>query len=173
LEIPEAILSRKSVRAYAEKGLTDEEISTLIEAAIKAPSAGNMQPWAFVAVRDRGVKEALVEAAHGQGFVASAPVIIVVCAEPARTAPKYGDRGTNLYCLQDTAAAVENILLTAAHNRLATCWVGAFDEAMAAEALSLPEGIHPVAMIPVGYPDQEPRPRPRRPVAEVLHMDHW
>jgi nitroreductase len=173
LEIPDAILKRKSVRAYAPKGLTDEELEALIKAAISAPSAGNMQPWGFVAVRDRGVKEALVEAAHGQSFIASAPVVIVVCADPARTTPRYGERGEKLYCLQDTAAAVENIMLTAAHNGLGTCWIGAFDEGMAAAAIGLPGGIRPVAMIPVGYPAQDPTPRPRRPVAEVLHMDHW
>ena len=173
MEIPEAILKRKSVRAYAPKGLTDEELETLIKAATSAPSAGNMQPWGFVAVRDRGVKEALVEASHGQSFIASAPVVIVVCTDSAKTTPRYGERGEKLYCLQDTAAAVENIMITAAHNGLGTCWIGAFDEGMAAEAIGLPEGIRPVAMVPVGYPAQDPTPRPRRPVAEVLHMDHW
>ena len=93
LEIPEAILKRKSIRAYAPKGLTDEEIETLIKAAISAPSAGNMQPWGFVAVRDRDVKEALVEASHGQSFIATAPVIIVVCTEAARTTPRYKETG--------------------------------------------------------------------------------
>jgi nitroreductase len=68
---------------------------------------------------------------------------------------------------------VENIILTAAHNGLATCWIGAFDEGMAAEAVGLPTGVRPVAMIPVGYPDQDPPPRSRRPVSEVLHLDKW
>ena len=173
MEIPEAILKRKSVRAFAPKGLTDEEIQTLIDAAVHAPSAGNMQPWGFVAVRDRAVKEELVEASRGQAFIATAPVVIVVCVDPARNAQRYGDRGKTLYCLQDTAAAIENIMITAAHNGLATCWIGAFDEGMAAEAVGLPVGVRPVAMIPVGYPDQDPTPRPRRPVSEVLHLDKW
>jgi len=173
LEIPEAILKRKSVRAFAPKELTDEEISTLIKAATIAPSAGNMQPWGFVAVRDHDVKEALVEASHGQSFIASAPVVMVVCTDAAKTTPRYGERGEKLYCLQDTAAAIENIMITATHNGLATCWIGAFDEGMAAEAVELPNGVRPVALIPVGYPAHDPPPRPRRPVAEVLHMDHW
>jgi nitroreductase len=173
LEIPEAILKRKSIRSFAPKGLADEDIETLIQSAIRAPSAGNMQPWAFVAIRDRDVKEALVEAAHGQSFIATAPLVIVVCADPARTAPRYGERGTTLYCLQDTAAAVENIILTATHNGLGTCWIGAFDEGMAAAALGIPMGIKPVAILPIGYPNQDPPSRPRRPVSEVLHRDKW
>jgi len=173
LEIPEIILKRKSIRAFAPKGLTDEEIQILIEAAVHAPSAGNMQPWGFVAVRDREVKEELVEASHGQAFIATAPVVIVVCADPAKNAQRYGDRGKTLYCIQDTAAAIENIMLTATHNGLATCWIGAFDEGMAAEAVGLPAGVRPVAIIPVGYPDQDPAPRPRRPITEILHLDKW
>ena len=173
MEIPEAILKRKSIRAYTPKGLTDEELGVLIKAATSAPSAGNMQPWGFVAVRDRSTKESLVEAAHGQSFIASAPVVLVVCTDSARTTPRYGERGEMLYCLQDTAAAIENIMITATHNGLGTCWIGAFDEGMAAEAVKLPKSIRPVAMIPIGYPDQDPSPRARRPLKEVLHMDHW
>jgi nitroreductase len=173
MEIPEAILKRKSIRSFAPKGLTDEDIEILIQSAIRAPNAGNMQPWAFVAVRNRDVKQALVEAAHGQSFIAAAPLVIVVCADPARTAPRYGERGTTLYCIQDTAAAVENIILTATHNGLGTCWIGAFDEGMAAAALGTPRGIRPVAMLPIGYPDQDPPSRPRRPVSEVLHREKW
>lgn len=173
MEIPEAILKRKSIRSFAPKGLTDEDIETLIQSAILAPNAGNMQPWAFVAVRDRDVKEALVEAAHGQSFIATAPLVIVVCADPTRTAPRYGERGTTLYCLQDTAAAVENIILTATHNGLGACWIGAFDEGMAAATLGVPMGIRPVAMLPIGYPDGDPPSRPRRSVSQVLHRDKW
>ena len=173
MEIPEVILRRRSIRSFAPKGLTDEDVETLIKSAIHAPSAGNTQPWAFVAVRDRDTKEALVEAAHGQSFIATAPVVIVVCADPTRTAPRYGERGTTLYCLQDTAAAVENIMLTASHNGLGACWIGAFDEGMAAASIGIPKNIRPIALIPVGYPDQDPPPRLRRPVSEVLHRDKW
>ena len=64
-------------------------------------------------------------------------------------------------------------MITATANGLGTCWIGAFDEGMAAEAVGLPAGIRPVALIPVGYPAQDPTPRPRRPVSEVLHLDRW
>ena len=173
MQIPEAILNRKSIRAFAPKGLTDEEVNTMIQSAILAPSAGNMQPWAFVAVRDKDVKEQLVEASRGQAFIATAPVVIVVCAEPSRNSQRYGERGRTLYCLQDTAAAVMNIMLTATHNGLGSCWIGAFDEEMASQALGLPNGVRPVAIIPVGYPGQDPPPRHKRPISEVLHMDRW
>ena len=173
MEIPEAISKRKSIRVFTDEELSSTYIEVLVRAGCQAPSAGNLQPWGFVVVRDKTVKEKLVEASYGQNSVITAPMVIVVCTEPARTAPRYGERGTTLYCLQDTAAAVENILLTAAQNGLGTCWIGAFDEGIAARAIGLPEGIRPVAMIPVGHPAQTPQPRSRRPLSEVLHWDRW
>ena len=171
--IPQEILLRRSVRAFTGEDVSDADAEKLIEAACLAPSAGNNQPWGFVLVREPETKQKLVEAAHGQAFIGTAPVVIVVCADPKRTTPKYGERGMNLYCIQDTAAAVENILLTAAHNGLGACWIGAFDESMAAEAVGLPEEVRPVAMIPVGHPAQSPEPRPRRKLSEVTHRNRW
>ncbi|MHA1262971.1 MAG: nitroreductase family protein, partial [Candidatus Freyarchaeota archaeon] len=115
--------------------VSDEQVKKLLEAAIMAPSAGNMQPWDFIVVRDEGQKKALARAALGQMFVASAPVVIVVCANKPRTARRYGSRGSELYCLQDTAAATQNILLAATAMGLAGCWVGAFNEEEASRVL--------------------------------------
>jgi len=173
LKIPEEILRRRSVRAFTGDDLPDAEVEKLIEAACLAPSAGNNQPWGFVLVRDDETKRRLVEAAHGQSFIGEAPVVIVVCADPDRTTPRYGERGLSLYCIQDTAAAIENILLTAAYNGLGTCWIGAFDEAAAAEAVGLPKNVRPVAMIPVGHLAQNPERRPRRGLSEVVHRGRW
>jgi nitroreductase len=173
MRIPDIIRERRSVRAFTAQGVSDEEAETLVEAACLAPSAGNLQPWEFVVVKDPGVKRRLVEAAHGQSFISKAPVVFVVCAVPGRSASGYGSRGRELYCLQDTAAAVQNLLLTATANGLGSCWIGAFDEGRAADALGFPEGIRPVAIVPVGYPAESPRQRPRRPVKQVTRWDRW
>ena len=173
IRIPQPILERRSVRAYAEGELSREDIEKLIEAAILAPSAGNLQPWEFIAVTDPETKMRLVDAALGQSFIAQASVVIVVCAVPSRSASRYGRRGAELYCLQDTAAAVENILLTAAANGLGACWVGAFDEERVAEVIGVPEGVRPVALIPIGPPAETPPRRPRRSLKEVLHWERW
>jgi nitroreductase len=127
-----------------------------------------MQPWHFVIVRSPRIKQALASAAYGQRFVTQAPVVIVVCADPERSAARYGSRGRDLYCLQDTAAATEHILLAATALGLGTCWVGAFDEAVAARALALPADLRPVAIVPVGQPSTEPEASAaRRPLSEV------
>lgn len=172
MEIPEIIKKRKSIRSFTDEPIGDEAVEKLIEAAVLAPSAGNMQPWAFIVVKNKETLKSLSEAAK-QIWMASASVVIVVCTDAAKTQPRYGERGTSLYMYQDTAAAVQNILLTAAHNGFGGTWMGAFDEAVVSAIFNIPTGIRPVAMIPIGHPSQDPTPRPRRPLTEVLHKEKW
>lgn len=155
MDLFEAIYKRQSIRAYdSERSVSDEKIFKILGAACQAPSAGNIQPWRFVVVRDESLKKALAWAALGQRFIAQAPVVIVVCADLEASERGYGRRGTDLYALQDTAAATQNLLLAAWAEGLGTCWVGAFDEKETAEVLKLPSEIRPVAIIPVGYPSR-------------------
>lgn len=166
-------MDRRSIRAFLDRDISEEDVEILVEAACWAPSAGNRQPWEFVVVRDEANKRSLAEAAYGQSFIAEAPVVFVVCADPGRSASRYGRRGTELYCIQDTAAAVQNLLLTAKANGLGSCWVGAFDESRAAEAVGAPRGVRPVAIVPVGHPAERPPPRPRRRLSEVIHRERF
>jgi nitroreductase len=119
-------------------------------------------------VRNPDLKTELAKAAFGQLWLAEAPVVIGVCAVPARTIPRYGKRGRDLYCIQDTAAATEHILLAVTALGLGACWVGAFDEHAAATVLDLPEELRLLAMVPIGYPAQpSSRVTSRRSVSEV------
>jgi len=114
------------------------------------------------------VRAELAQAAGGQSFVAEAPVVIVVCADPARSAQRYRERGRTLYTYQDTAAATQNLLLAATDLGLGACWVGAFDTEGVSRALALPDGLIPVAMVPVGFPLQpSQRTTTRRDLSEV------
>ena len=171
MDVLEAIKNRRSIRAFTDKPVTDNEIEQLIEAARWAPSAGNIQPWEFIIVRDPQIKHGLCEAAFNQTFIEEAPVVIVVCANPMQSAPRYGSRGMNLYCLQDTAVATQNILLAAHAMELATCWVGAFNEEKAREVLAVPIESRPIAIVPVGHPAEKPRVRPRRELNEIMHRE--
>jgi nitroreductase len=109
-----------------------------------------------------------MEAAGKQVSIVQAPVVIVVCADPEVAGARYEDRGRTLYCFQDTAAAVENIVLAAASFDLGTCWIGAFRETDVRKALNLPFNLRPVAMVPIGYPNQERGPRELKPYEEVV-----
>ncbi|HHW13418.1 MAG TPA: nitroreductase family protein [Firmicutes bacterium] len=168
-DVIDAIRERRSVRRYQARPIPDATLGRLLECAVLAPSAGNVQAWHFYVVKDEKRRQAVAAASHHQLFVAQAPVVLVVCADLPRMANRYGERGTGLYVFQDTAAAVQNILLAATAFGLATCWVGSFDEQAVAEAVGAdPAVLRPMAVIPVGYPAEEPAQRPRRPLDEVV-----
>jgi len=171
LDVFEAISSRRSIRTFEKRAVSDEQVGMLIDAARHAPSAGNIQPWEFVIVRDQQTKKQLSSAALNQAVIEGAPVVIVVCANEARSGQGYGSRGVTLYCIQDTAAATQNILLAACALGLGTCWVGAFREEMVRRSLNTPTDVRPVAMIPVGYPAENPALRKRRTPDEIVHQE--
>ncbi len=163
------IESRRSIRKFHPDEIPDKHIQRLIESGISAPSAGNRQPWRIVVTKDSKIKEKLKRGAFGQRFISEAPVVISVCMVPEESAERYGDRGRTLYAFQDTAALTQNILLAAHTMGYGSCWVGAFDDAMVAEALNVPEGIRPIAIIPIGkIAGEYPQLRPRRPISEIV-----
>jgi nitroreductase len=168
LDVLEAIKERRSVRAYTDEEVSESDVERLIEAARWAPSAGNIQPWAFVVVKDVETKRKLSSATL-QTLIQEAPVVIVVCADLIRSSSGYGNRGVHLYSLQDTAAATENILLAAQELGLATCWVGAFRENEVAKAVKAPRNLRPVAMVAVGYPAERPAAPQKRSFDEIVH----
>jgi len=173
LDVFEAIKKRRSVRAYTSEKVSEEDVEKLIEAARLAPSAGNIQPWEFILVTNAETKRRLSNAALHQTFIEEAPVVIVVCADVARSSWGYGSRGANLYCLQDTAAATENIILAAQALGLATCWVGAFHEDEVAKVVNTPRNVRPVAIVPVGRPAEKPSAPPKRSMREIVHYEKF
>ena len=167
MEFAEVIAARRSVRHFNPRlEVTASDVTALLEAAVAAPSAGNIQPWRFFVVRSEPARERLAAAVH-QGWATKAPVVIVVCADTRPCQARYGDRGLQLYAIQDTAAAVENMLLTAVDRGLASCWIGAFDENAVATAIGAGPQVVPVAILPVGHRAESAGRPARRPFAEV------
>ncbi len=174
MDLLEAIQGRRSIRFFTDKPVSEENVKTLIDAARQAPSAGNIQPWEFIIIRKTEIKRKLVAAAGHQTFIEQAAVVIVVCANTEASEEGYGSRGATLYCLQDTAAAIQNILLTAYSIGLGTCWIGAFDEEEAKKTLGIPNGVRPIAIIPVGYgTTTNPPKHPRRALSEIMHREKY
>jgi nitroreductase len=180
MELFEAIRQRRSIRSYTKEKVTDEEINVLLEAAIRAPSGGNRQTWRFVIIRKPETIEKMYKAAsystQHQTFVKKAPLMIVVCADSdiyRRSRLPYRERGISLFCIQDTAAAVQNLLLAACALSLGACWVGLFNEELVKETLKLPKSMRPVAIIPVGHTKSKAKPTPRKPLQDVVKYESY
>ncbi len=168
-----AIMSRRSIRQFEVNAeVKEEDLRTILEAGNMAPTAGNLQPFYFIVVRDLQQRQRIQQAAFGQELLGQVPLIIAVCVDPERSA-HYGDVGRNHWCLLDAANATENMLLAAHALGYGTCWVGGFDPNQAREVLGLPPGFRVVSLVPVGRAALNPEVPPHRPLEEVIRWDRW
>ena len=176
----ETIFARKSVRSYTDQNLTQDQIETLLRAAMAAPTGMNMQPWRFVVVTDQAVKDAL--AGPRGGMIAQAPAVFVVCGQTTMSMRPFGQpdaepvETANPNWTADCAAATENLLLAAEAIGLGAVWTACYpyDERVSSvrEVLGLPENVSPYCVVPVGYPAGDDQPKDKwKP--ENIHYDKW
>ncbi len=171
MDLASLIRSRRSIRAFRHDPVPEELLEELVELANWAPSAGNLQARDFIVVREEETRQALARIAD-QVELARAPVVVVVCANAVRIA-KYGDRGRELFMIQDAAAATENLLLAAHERGLGAVWMGSFDEGEVRSLLKIPRHSRPVSLVALGWPAEDPDPPRRMPLAEILHHERW
>ena len=165
----ETVRHRHSVRHYqADMPVEAEKLHAILETACAAPSAGDLQAYRIVNVRNADLRRSLSKAADGQDFIAEAPVVLVFCTDAERSATEFGDRGRELYALQDTTIAAAYAQLASVAAGLASAWVGSFDETEIHRLLDLDTGIRPVALLCLGYAAELPEETPRRRLGDVV-----
>lgn len=160
MKILDAVRERRSIRKFLPKEIPEAILEDLKEALIWAPSAGNLQARKFYFVFDKSIKEKFAAAALNQRFIAKAPLVIVACTD-SQISWRYGERGVNLYAIQDVAVSIMGMMLVAHEARLGSVWVGAFHEEEVSRILKLPSNLRPVAIVSVGYPSSIPSAPPR------------
>ena len=163
----ELVKARRSVRAYQPQPVEEDKLEQILEAANRAPSAGNLQAYVILVVRHDATKQALVRAALGQEFVAQAPVVLAFFAHRLMSASKYKQRGAELYSVQDATVACTYAQLAATALGLGSVWLGAFNDDEVSRILKAKPDWRPVALLPLGYPAESPEPTPRRPLEEL------
>lgn len=165
----ETVRHRHSVRKYrSDIPVEQEKLHAILEMACAAPSAGDLQSYRIVVVKDGQKRLALSNAAGNQAFIAEAPLCLVFCSEPLRAGQKYGERGRELFAVQDTTIAATYAQLAIVAAGLASTWVGAFDETAVADIVELEAGLKPLALLSVGYAAELPEATPRRPLRDVV-----
>jgi nitroreductase len=170
MDIYEAILTRKSVRAFTNQDIPEDVLRRVLEGGRHAPSANNFQEWRFVVVRDAQSREKLARIACRQSFVATAPVVLACCAEGSDHLMTCGQLSYPI----DVALAVDHMTLCAAAEGLGTCWIGAFYEDEVKKLLGIPREVRVVALLPMGYP-QNPAPvrKSRLPLDKIVKYERW
>jgi len=190
MELSDVIASRRSIRKFRQEDISADALRLLLDAARLAPSGSNLQPARFIVVQSPAAKEALGRFTPYK-FIVKAAVIFVCCADLTAMTTREHRIGelfqegvfegveidTNdplittstimaaeqvkAYLAMNAAIAIEHIVLKAVDLGLGSCWLGRFDREKVKEFLELDESIYPVVLLPVGYPDQSPKARPR------------
>lgn len=165
----ETVRHRHSIRKYqTNRQVEAEKIHAILEMACAAPSAGDLQAYKIVVLSKQEDRIAIQQRAHNQTFISDAPVCLVFCSDPQRSAEKYGPRGEHLYAIQDATIAAAYAQLAAVAAGLASTWVGNFDEAEVKNYLDLDKNLTPIALIIIGYPAELPEPTTRRRLDDVV-----
>ncbi len=160
MDFTKVIETRRNIRRYKPDPVPTDLIETVLASARVAPSAGNRQPYHFIVVTDTETKKAL----GLREWAAEAPVIIVGCTDPA-VSPSWH--------LVDFAIAFEHVILAATNLGLGTCWLGRLERETIKQVLSIPETVKIVAVTPLGYPDETPEPKTRKPLSEMVHYQRY
>ncbi len=163
----DVMAGRRSVRRYSDEDVSERDLNIILEAACSAPSAGNLQAYEIIVVRDKARRLALAKASLNQMFMARAPVHLVFLAYPRRSAMIYGRRGAELYSLQDATIAATFAMLAAHALGYGTCWIGAFRDEEVMKIVGAPEDRVPVAIITIG------KPRGKEPTTSRLGMESF
>lgn len=167
----ENIHNRKSVRQYTSEPVSEEQVETLLRAAMAAPSAVNFQPWRFVVLNDREQLDTLAEHLPYAKMLRQAPLAIVVCGETL-----WMGGNENPFWAQDCSAATQNLLLAAEAIGLGAVWTAAYPDSercsAISKALGLPSTVQPLCVVPVGHPAGEDQPKDKwKP--ENIHYGKW
>jgi nitroreductase len=168
MDFYDVLKRRHSVRAFQDRGVEEGKLKQIISAFTLSPSAGNLQAYIVYIVKEKRMKEELASAALDQSFIAEAPVVLVFCADQRRSEVRYGERGAQLYSIQDATIAAAYAQLAATAEGLGSVWVGAFDPLEVSRIVNAGPYTVPVALIPIGYPAEQPSRRERREIKEIV-----
>lgn len=162
MDVTTAIRTRRSIRKYKRKDIPENVLKELLEAARTAPSAANRQAWELIVVKDPALKAELVPICKNQKFVEDCPVFLVALEDPEQK-----------WSRVDVAIMMDHITLAAHEKGLGTCWIGAFDKEKVGELLGVPTTRTVTVCLTVGYPEESPEARPRKPLEELVHHDRY
>jgi nitroreductase len=155
MDFEKTVKQRSSIRQFKKVPVPPKIVRQAIELAKLAPSAGNLQAYKVVITKEK------------IGNV-DAPLYLVICADSKKSASRYGDRGKNLYAIQDATIFAAYLQLALVNHGLASCWVGAFSEGRLKTQLKIPDNLKPIAIISVGYPAVQKSVRNRRSYKEIV-----
>ena len=182
-ETIQMLLSRKSVRAYADREIDEAIVQEILLAATAAPTAGNQQLYTILRINDQKIKEQLAESCDHQPFIAKGKLVLVFCADclkwyeafrHAGCEPRDPGVGDLLLAVDDALIAAQNAVIAAESCGIGSCYIGDIMENMEVqkEILGLPDLVFPAALLVFGYPTEQQKNRQKPERADLEHIVH-
>lgn len=165
MSLSDIVLSRRSIRRYEKREIPKDVLDAILEAGRQAPSAANRQPYHFVVITDNAIKKALSKGMFNR-FIQDSPVIIIGCAN-------IGDILTGKWAVIDTSIAMQNMVISAWAKDVGSCWIGDFKEDDVKQLLKIPNKWKVVAILSFGYPAENPQPRKKKSLDELVSYDKF
>ncbi len=168
MEFDTLLSTRHSVRDYLDTKIDGAKLRKIIQQAMSAPSAGNLQAYRIYLVHGERAREEMLAATDFQESVRKAAMLIVFSADQKRSESKYHERGHELYSFQDATIAAAYCQLAAVNEGLGVVWVGGFEPLEVARIVDAKSYEVPVAILALGYPNEEGEATGRRPLKEIV-----
>lgn len=184
MDLVSAITAHRSIRRYRPDPVPDADLATILHAATRASSSGNMQTYSIIVTKDAARREALREMHSGQDMVRQAPVLLTFCADWNRMVewcrgrdadPAYDNFLSFLVGFADALIAAQNAALAAEAMGYGICYLGTtlWSVPRLIDFFGLPERVFPATTLVVGRPDEDPAPRARLPIAAIVHEERY
>lgn len=166
MQVFDTIKKRRSVRLYTNEAIDEDKLKKLVEAAIWAPSAGNIHAWNIVILQRKEDIEQVK--AVSPGMLGNPTALMILCVDERKAYAKGGEVGRDVLSIMDIAIASQNICLEATELDLGSCIIKSFNQSAVRELLDLPDNIVPKLLVSLGYPRSIPNPPPRRRVEDTV-----
>jgi nitroreductase len=170
MDFIDVISHRYSVRRYKNMPVEQEKVMAILEAGRIAPSAVNFQPWYFIVVSEKENREKL-NRVYPRPWFETAPIVIIICADHSKSWKRRADNYD--YAFVDAAIAIDHMTLRAVDLGLGACWVCNFDVDLCRSLFGIPDHINPVALLPLGYPDEVMGEKKRKDLSEIVFWEKF
>ncbi|MBT3182485.1 MAG: nitroreductase [Deltaproteobacteria bacterium] len=176
--------ARRSVRKYKSDPIPGDVLDKILRTGQLAPSGNNSQPWRFIIIDDEEVKRNLCEVSGKQKWIIESPITIAIVADmKSKIKPEFRDndisiddqehREVLLKTVRDATIAADHMVMAATDEGLGTCWIALFEQDDIRPVLNVPQHCYVVAIITIGYPDEAPSAKPRKPLSDIASRNSF
>jgi nitroreductase len=169
MDYMELIKKRYSVRAYKSVPVEEFKLDQILEAARIAPTAANRQPFRLVIAKTEG-RVSEFKSVYDRDWFIQAPLVICACGCQEEGWVRYDGKS---YIDVDVAIVMDHLILAAANLGLGTCWIASFNVEVTRQVFGLPDELDPIVLTPLGYPNDQPTPKERKKLTDLVHYERW